>query len=297
MQSTNAKEQYKLDGADLAVILSLVRGGSLASAGERLGNDASTIFRTIKRVETGLGQQLFKRSREGYLPSELAIELARYAEHIETQLEAAQSAAQLTPGQVSGLVRITSTDTILHGLVLPKLKQLQASHPLLSFDLHIGNELASLTRRDADVAVRATKKPPQHLVGRHVGPIRMALYGARESGPRHFDGEVALSSTWAAPDDALPDHPSVVWRKKNFPKVQPCYRVGSILTVAELITQGAAIGMLPVFLADGRSELMQLSDVIDECQTELWLLTHPDARHLRRVATVYSFLAEHLALK
>lgn len=296
MQSLNAKTQYRLDEADLAVVLALVRGGSLAAAGERLGYDASTIFRTIKRIETGLAQQLFKRSREGYLPSDLANELARYAEQIETQLEAAQSAAQLSPGHVSGLVRITSTDTILHGLVLPRLKELQASHPLLSFDLHIGNELASLTRRDADVAVRATKKPPQNLVGRHVGPIRMALYGARDTGPRHFDGEVAMNSTWAAPDDALPDHPSVLWRKKNFPKVQPSYRVGSILTVAELIAQGAAIGMLPVFLTNGRPELNQLSEVIDECQTELWLLTHPDARHLRRVATVYSFLGQHLSL-
>lgn len=296
MQSANAKTQYKLDGTDLAVILALVRGGSLAAAGERLGNDASTIFRTIKRIETGLAQQLFKRSRAGYLASELAIDLARHAEQMETQLEAAQSAAQLSPGQVSGVVRITSTDTILHGLVLPKLKQLQAVHPLLSFDLHIGNELASLTRRDADMAVRATKKPPQNLVGKHVGAIRMAMYGARDGGPAHFDGDVAMAATWVAPDDALPDHPSVLWRKKHFPKVQPTYRVGSILTVAELIAQGAAIGLLPVFLASARPELVQLSDVIDECQTELWLLTHPDARHLRRVSTVYSFLAQHLAL-
>ena len=30
----------------------------------------------------------------------------------------------------------------------------------------------------ADIAVRATKRPPQHLVGKRIGPIRVALYAA-----------------------------------------------------------------------------------------------------------------------
>ena len=42
-------------------------------------------------------------------------------------------------------MRITTTDTILHGLVAPALLTLRKTHPLLSFDLHTGNELASLT--------------------------------------------------------------------------------------------------------------------------------------------------------
>jgi DNA-binding transcriptional LysR family regulator len=193
-------------------------------------------------------------------------------------------------------VRITSTDTIMHGLIAPVLKRLLTSHPLLSFDLHTGNELANLTRRDADIAVRATRRPPQHLVGKHVGPIRVALYGAKKGGPRDFDAEVAARTPWVAPDDALPEHPSVVWRKKHFPKVIPTYRVGSILTVCELVGQGAAIGLLPVFLARDRSDVKQLTDVLDECQTELWLLTHADSRHLRRIAAVYSSLLENLKM-
>ena len=296
MQSTNASTQLRIEASDLGVILALVRGATLAGAAERLGIDASTIFRTVQRIEKGLGQRLFERSRAGYLPSELALELAQHAEQVEEHLEAAQSAAQLNPGSVSGHVRITSTDTIMHGLIAPALKELRASHPLLSFELHTGNELASLTRRDADIAVRATRKPPQHLVGKHVGAIRMALYGSKKSGPKIFDERVAATTPWAAPDDALPEHPSVVWRRKHFPKVNPTYRVGSILTVCELISTGAAIGLLPVFLAEGRRDLRQLSDALDECQTELWLLTHTDVRHLRRVSTVYTFLAHSLKL-
>ena len=83
-------------------------------------------------------------------------------EQVEAALEGARSAVHAAPDQVSGTVRITTTDTILVGLVAPALKALQAQRPNLTYDLRVGNELASLTRRDADIAVRATRRPPQH---------------------------------------------------------------------------------------------------------------------------------------
>jgi len=291
----NARTQYQIGTADLDVVLAMVRSGTLAAAGERLGVDASTVFRALQRIERGLGMALFERSRSGYLANELAQALAEQAEQVETALEAARSAAQQQPDRVAGTVRITTTDTILHGLVAPALKPLRAAHPLLDYELHAGNELASLTRRDADIAVRATRRPPQHLVGRHVGPIRVALYTAKKSPIKRFD-DVAPATPWIAPDDALPEHPSVVWRKRRFPKVQPTYRVSSILTVMELVALGLGVGVLPLFLAAPRSDLRQLGEVLDECQTELWLLTHPESRHLRRVSTVYGHLAATLSL-
>ena len=57
------------------------------------------------------------------------------------------------------------------------------------------------------------------------------------------------------------------------------------------------MGILPLFLAQGRSDLLPLTEVLDECQTELWLLTHSQSRHLRRVSAVYSHLAQTLLLE
>lgn len=285
-----AKTQYEMSTSDLEVTLALVRGGTLAGAGERLGMDPSTVFRSLQRMERGLGRVLFERTRSGYVATELATELAGHAEQLETALETARSCVEAAPSQVSGSVRITTTDTILHGLIAPALKSLAREHPLLSYDLHTGNELASLTRRDADIAVRATKRPPQHLVGKHVGPIRVALYAAKRQGARKLVDVEAGKVDWIAPDDALPEHPSVLWRKRHFPKIIPRYRVNSILSVLELVALGLGVGIVPLFLAEGRSDVVQLTEPLDECETELWLLTHPESRHLRRVATVYSHL-------
>lgn len=295
MKSTIAPTQYRLGAAELEVLLAMVRTGTLAAAGDRLGVDASTVFRSIQRIERGLGQSLFERSRAGYRASELAQALAEQAERVEAALEAARSAAQAQPEQITGTVRISTTDTILHGLITPALQVLQPQHPALVYELHAGNELVSLTRRDTDIAVRATKRPPQHLVGRQLGMIRAALYTASASTLALSDVE-AGRAPWIAPDDALPDHPSVRWRKKQFPKAQPTYRVNSLLTVMELVAHGAGVGVLPIFLAQGRSDLRPLTGSLVDCETQLWLLTHPESRHLRRIAAVYAHLADTVQL-
>jgi DNA-binding transcriptional LysR family regulator len=292
----NAKLQYTLAVPDLELVLALVRAGTLANAAERMRIDASTVFRSLQRIERGLGAALFSRSRAGYAPTELAQSLAEHAEQVEATLESARSLAQSKPEQVSGSVRITTTDTVLHALVAPALRTLHSAHPLLSYELHTGNEIANLTRRDADIAIRATKRPPAHLIGKNIGPIRVALFAAKNSVIKRGADLEAGKAVWIAPDDALPEHPSVVWRKRIYPKVNPSYRVNSILTVAELVALGLGVGILPLFLAKSNPLLEQLTEVLDECETELWLLTHPESRHLRRVSTVYGHLAKALSL-
>lgn len=288
--------QYAISPADLALVLALQRAGTLAAAGERLGVNASTVFRMLQRLERGLGQALFDRGRRGYRALELARVLSAQAEQVEAAVEAARAAAQAEPGEAAGTVRITTTDTLLHGLLAPALAALHAAQPRLQFELHTGNELASLTRRDADIALRATARPPAHLVGRRLGPIRVAVYAARSSRVKAWSDDIARHSAWVAPDDGLPEHPSVRWRQKHFPTLQPAFRTGSVQSVAELVAQGLGLGVLPLFLAEPRRELRRLTEPLEDADTELWLLTHPETRHLRRVHAVWQHLAATLSL-
>lgn len=293
-QSMVAKTQYAMSAGDLEVTLALMRGRTLAAAGTRLGVDGSTVFRSLQRIERGLGRPMFRRTRSGYVATELASELARHAEQLEVALEGARVAIKACPAEISGNVRITTTDSMLHGLVAPALRSLQAAHPLLSFELHTGNELASLTRRDADIAVRATERPPEHLVGKRIGPMRVGIYTARKGGIRKL-ADVGRAD-WISTDDAMPEHPWVLWRKRHFPKASPRYRVNSIQSVLELVALGLGVGIAPLFLAESRKDVVRLCDPIAECESGLWLLTHPESRHLRRVATVYSHLAQAMKM-
>src|SRR4051794_33793500 len=179
MQSSYAKTQSSLGLADLELLLALVRGRTLQGAAERLKLDASTVFRSIKRIERDLGERLFDRSRQGYMPTELARKLALHAERIESELQAAREAAFAGGDEPSGTLRLTTTDTIMHGLLLPVLARFGAAYPGIDLELIFSNALANLSRRDADVAIRATRKPPEHLIGLKLGTMRSAICASR----------------------------------------------------------------------------------------------------------------------
>jgi DNA-binding transcriptional LysR family regulator len=300
MIATMQSNSHPIEPADLTLLLALVRGGTLARAAAALNIDASTVFRKAQRIERRLGQRLFERSRAGYRPTELAQGLAAHAERIEAELEAARAATQARDAQVTGLVRLSTTDTLLQGLVLPALQRLAHAHPRLQFELHAGNEPVNLTRREADIALRATRRPPPHLVGRELGTIRAAVYGARPAGlapsRRPPPAPDLADCAWVAPDEALPDHLSVLWRRRHLPRVQPQWRVNSILSVFDAVRLGLGVGIVPVFLARTCEHLIALTPPLPECDTQLWLLTHPESRHLRRIATVASHLAGSIAL-
>ncbi|WP_407073816.1 LysR substrate-binding domain-containing protein, partial [Salmonella enterica] len=58
---------------------------------------------------------------------------------------------------------------------------------------------------------------------------------------------------WIAPDDFLPDHPTVAWRRQHLPGVRPSYRCNSMLSVTQLVRAGLGVAALPDFLlADGQ---------------------------------------------
>ena len=291
-----------LSADDLALLLGLTRAPTLAEAAARLGVDASTVFRSLQRIEKRVGRRLFERDRNGYRAGDLTLQLAAHAERIEGELEAARSQLASSDERVSGLVRVTTTDTLLYGLVMPVLNELLALHPNLRLDLDASNELASLTRRDADIALRATKRPPEHLVGRKLGVVRVAVFAHR--GMARVKGGARRTATleelaalpWAVPDAASPEHPSVRWRRKHLPKVTPRFELHSVLAVMEAVAAGLAVGIVPLFLARAYAGVVPLTDVLDECEVDLWLLAHPESRHLRRIAVVVAALAQHVRL-
>ena len=289
------RDRYALTASDLELLLALTRGGTLAQAAQRLGADASTIFRGAQRIEKALGQRLFERGRQGYLPTEPMLAIAGHAERIETELEAARAAALRPLSEVAGRVRVTTTDSVLRGLVLPCLPALAQQHPALRLELLSTNELVSLTRRDADLALRATPKPPDHLVGRHLGTIRFVPCASR-SMPAARRRRPLETHDWIAPDDAMPDHPSVRWRRKALARTVPRYLVDSISAVVDAVRAGLGTGVVPAFMLATEPGLVALAGPLAGCSSELWLLAHPESRHLRRIAVSYQHFSEAIRL-
>lgn len=288
--------QDSLNPADLELVLALVRGGSLHEAARHQQVDPSTVFRALQRLEKKLGRQLFQRSRNGYLPNEQALALAQHGERLELELDRARMVVAQDAAEVNGLVRLTTTDSIMTELLLPALGRIGSRHPGLEFELNASNQVANLGRREADIALRPTRSPPEHLVGRCLGTLRYAVYASTAYLREHSAHDDLGRHTWVATDDLMPEHPAVRWRQKFLPRVRPRYRCNTILGVAQAVQAGLGVGVFPCFMARAFNGLVPLSPPLPACEADLWLLTHPESRHLRRISLMLGELAQEIVL-
>jgi DNA-binding transcriptional LysR family regulator len=293
-QVINAAMHYRINHADLNLILALVRGKTLARAAELLKVDVSTVFRAVRRLESATGTALFEKSRAGYQPTSAAIVLAQQAESAEQALALAQISLEQGQQIVSGTVRLTCTEAVLQSLLLPALRRFMPDYPGLKLELNTSSTFADLSRRDADIALRLTNTPPQHLVGTRLGTVSYRVCASEEYLRR--SGHTALEEmAWIAPDDFLPDHPTVAWRRQQLPGVNLAYRCSSMLAVAHLVRAGMGVAALPDFMLR-EGELQQLGTPLEDYDTALWLLTRPDCRGLRSVSALFSELTRAIDL-
>ena len=82
----------------------------------------------------------------------------------------------------------------------------------------------------------------------------------------------------------------VKWRRKNFPKVIPRYRVDSLVAVGESVGAGLGIGAMSTYKAKSDPGLRALTPELENCSADLWVLTHPDSPHRRRIAACTAIL-------
>ncbi|HEX6721104.1 MAG TPA: LysR substrate-binding domain-containing protein, partial [Burkholderiaceae bacterium] len=90
---------------------------------------------------------------------------------------------------------------------------------------------------------------------------------------------------------------SVRWRRKHLPRVEPALRMNSVQLVFDAVRRGLGVGIAPLFLAHGVDDVAAITPPLDECETQLWLLTHPESRHLRRIQAVAAHIAQTVMLE
>ena len=68
------------------------------------------------------------------------------------------------------------------------------------------------------------------------------------------------------------------------------------MALGEAVRAGLGIGAMSTYKARNDPALRALTPELENCSVGLWVLTHPDSRHLRRIAAVYSYLAKNIRL-
>ena len=282
---------------DLRYILAVHRGESVAAAARTLGVSNVTVFRRIESIEKALGVRLFDRMKQGYVATVAAAEIVEQAGRIEGQIRDLESRVWRHDSQVRGSVRVTTMDSFGAVLLPVLVTRLHDTHPDLRIELVIDPGFLSITRREADIALRATPAPPENLVGHRLGPLRSAAYASKSFVARRLRKQRNLAAVpWGGAGPRLPGLPQQAnqWIKANGYAPQVILTTNSFLGMALAVKSGAGVGIMSSVLAGAIGGLVAVTPQIKELDRDMWILIHPDLREVARVAAVYSFLRTEL---
>ena len=274
---------------EFRLVRAVAERGALAPAAAHLGINPSTAFRRLAAVEEALGTRLFERHRSGYVPTPAGEAMAAAAARMEEEVarfdrEVADRA--LTP---SGTLRVTAAATLVTDLLMPMLGRFRARYPAVQVDLVVSEEALNLSRRDADVALRATREPPPNLVGRRIATIAWAVYGRVQAEPE------AADAAWVSPSEAVAGGLFARFVAARAGSERVALRINTVQGLCEAIVEGVGIGPLPCYRGDRIAALRRLSGPEPDLAGSLWLLTHPDLRHAARVRAFMDHVAAEVA--
>jgi DNA-binding transcriptional LysR family regulator len=277
---------------DFRTVLAIARAGSLSGAARALGVNHSTVFRRLQTLEARLDSRLFERGRRGYAPTAAGEDIVAVAERLESDIVALTRRLAGQDRRLTGTLRLTAPDDIAEVLLIEPLARFRRTYPGLRLELVVDNRALNLTRREADLAVRATRAPPETLIGRRIGPVASAIYAAPELAKGLPPSPDLSALTWVTWDEGLGPAALANWQRQTVPAEAVGYRANSLLHLAAAVGAGIGVGVLPCFLGD--PDLVRIAPPDPILETELWLLSHPDLRRNARVRALSEFLFAEL---
>jgi len=281
------------DWNDFRLVLALTRLSSLQKAAAVLKVNQSTAYRRLNALEERLGLRLFDRSPNGYLATEAGQRMALAAERIEAEALAVDREITGHDARLSGMLRVTSSETLAYGLLTGILAEFRARHPGIVIEMTIDNRELDLSRREADIALRATRPSQDDLFGRKLAEVAWAIYGSRryfvDRGEFSEPGDLARHDIigWT-PDARLK---AAEWLAATVAPAAIVYVSNSLINQLTAAKAGIGLAVLPCYIGDREPELRRASPKLLPLRPELWLITHRDLRHAARIRAFFDVVA------
>lgn len=278
---------------DIRYLLAVSRHGGLTGASRELKVSQSTVARRIETLETGLRTRLFERHTNGYELTEAGRGMVDRAIPIESRMTELLDDFKGRDTEVSGVVRISTIETLAVPILIPRLAAFRQTYPGLSLGIAIQASFARLPQREADIGLRLCRPEQGLFIVKRLGTISFGLYGSPDYLARHpiEAGSSPVSGhqliAWADPLSyiALP-RLMKSWTTES----GTALNVDSMQTQVLAIRSGFGLGILPCIMADRDKELVRVNSKQFHHEETIWLVVHSDIHRARRIRIVSDFL-------
>jgi DNA-binding transcriptional LysR family regulator len=279
---------------DFKYFLAVSRSGSLTGAARALKTSAATVGRRIMTLEARLGARLFDRGQTGYALTDSGEAIRLKAEEIEEAVLSLEREAFGRDLRATGKVRVATAEDIASVIVAPRLPEFRRLHPGIVLEVVSSWEVANLTRREADVAIRTVRPTQGDYVIRQTGVWNCALYVSKPYAHAH---------KLVADVNEMPEVEVISWTEehrfrggdwfdKHAPNAPVIFAANSRHIHYAACKAGLGAAILPCLTADNDRDLVRLLPPQRVRSVPLWLVAHRDLIRTARVRAVMDFLAD-----
>lgn len=260
---------------DLRVFLAVARAGSLSGAARHLGVDQATISRRLAALEEELGVRLVDRlpraSRLTKVGSAILTEVVEIEEKSFSVVRKCQAFTTAAKAKLS----ITAPPILARHFIAPHINELSNSYPDLQLSILSEPQFVSLSKMEADVALRLSAPIDDTDIAKKIGRMKFALYAASDYAQRDTPNEWAFIGYHESQSDFAHKR----WLYEVVGKRRVACEVADLSNQYEAACTGIGVAGLPRFLADPQSRLARLDDPqAPMLELDIWIAKHPDRR-------------------
>jgi len=278
-----------MDWDDLRTFLAIARHGTLSGAARALGVTQPTMGRRLAAMEKRTGARLLQRFPGHYALTPLGEVVLGNAERIEAEALAAERTITGRDIALEGTVRVTTVDTLADRILTPAIAALQCTHPGIMVELAPDTRHLSLSKREADIAVRVTRFEGHEVFARKIGEMAIGVYASRSYLERW--NHVGPPKLVMVLDDQM-HLPEVKWLCEMYPEATCAIRSNSREVHLSAVRSGIGIAALARFLADDDPDLVRMNRDQPDLVREIWMGVHGDMRHMPRIRAVMDSLTQ-----
>lgn len=264
---------------DLRYFLAVASAGTLSGAARQLNVDQATISRRLAALEAELGTRLVNRQPRRAELTSLGHEVLKQAQAIEERMFSIKRLATTAHSELRAKITISAPPILARHFLAPHLLTLSQAMPQVQISVLSEPHFASLSRLEADLAMRLAPGIADSDIVKKIGQMEFALYAAPA-----YPG-IAVPDQWEfigyTEHQLSFDHKT--WLYQVIGDRRVICEVADLSNQYEAACTGIGVAGLPCFLADSDPRLVKLPTTQRILNLSIWLALHPDRRNDRLV--------------